>query len=150
MDREAAETLAGTIEATLGPLEPALRAALLEVDREPFVRDVDRALAWHNVALPLDTAQAQPARPVPDLVREHGSWLGAALQPEFAASGSTISQPLMYMLAFRFLELGTGTGYGAALAARVVGSSGRVTSVDVDAGLVARAHAAAPRGIEFV
>jgi protein-L-isoaspartate O-methyltransferase len=155
------EELAQTIEAAIGPLTPQIRAALLAVDRKPFVRAVDRELAYENVALPLDTADAAPSRPVSDLIREHGSWLGAAVQPEFAASGSTISQPLMYMLAFRlleleagqrYLELGTGTGYGAALASHVVGRTGQVTSVDVDAGLIAdaRARAAADSGITFL
>jgi protein-L-isoaspartate(D-aspartate) O-methyltransferase len=41
----------------------------------------------------------------------------------------------------RVLEVGTGTGYNAALLAERLGSSA-VTSVDVDAGLVARAEAA--------
>jgi protein-L-isoaspartate(D-aspartate) O-methyltransferase len=162
MDEAAAEELARTIETALGPLPKHHRAALVEVDREPFVRAVDRELAWQNLALPLDTKSAAPSRPVAELMREHGSWLGAALQPEFTASGSTISQPLMYMLAFRlldlapgarYLELGTGTGYGAALAAHVVArNGGYVTSVDVDAGLIAaaRQRAAADGGITFV
>jgi protein-L-isoaspartate O-methyltransferase len=162
MDQAAAEELARTIETALGPLPKHHRAALLEVDREAFVRAADRTLAWQNLALPLDTASATPARPVADLMREHGSWLAAALQPEFAASGSTISQPLVYMLAFRLLELapgvrhlelGTGTGYGAALAAHVVvREGGCVTSVDVDAGLIAAAKekAATERGISFL
>jgi protein-L-isoaspartate O-methyltransferase len=155
------EQLAQTIEAAIGALPSHIRAALLAVDRKPFVRAADQELAYENLALPLDTAAAAPSRPVPDLIREHGSWLGAAIQPEFAASGSTISQPLMYMLAFRlleleagqrYLELGTGTGYGAALAGHVVGRSGQVTSVDVDAGLIAdaRARAAADSGITFL
>lgn len=158
---EGAEELAAVIEAAIGPLAPQHRAAFLAVDRRRFVREIDRELAYANLALPLDTASASPSRPVAELMREHGSWLGAALQPEFSASGSTISQPLMYMLAFRlleldrgqrYLELGTGTGYGAALAAQVVGCEGHVTSVDVDAGLIAtaRAQTAADGGIEFL
>jgi protein-L-isoaspartate O-methyltransferase len=156
-----AEELAQTIEKVIGPIPSLYRAALLEVDRKQFVRAVDQALGYENLALPLDTALAAPSRPVADLIREFGSWLGAAVQPEFAGSGATISQPLMYMLAFkllelapghRYLELGTGTGYGAALAAHVVGCAGLVTSVDVDAGLIstARGRAAAEGGIEFV
>lgn len=156
-----AEQLAQTIEQAIGPIAPLHRDALLAVDRKSFVRAVDAELAYQNLALPLDTASAQPSRPVPEMIRTHGSWLSAALQPEFAASGSTISQPLMYMLAFRilelapghrYLELGTGTGYGAALAKHVVGANGRVTSLDVDAGLIetAQARAAAESGITFL
>jgi protein-L-isoaspartate(D-aspartate) O-methyltransferase len=39
----------------------------------------------------------------------------------------------------RVLEIGTGSGYTAAVLAKAVGPTGRVVSVDVDAGLVARA-----------
>jgi protein-L-isoaspartate(D-aspartate) O-methyltransferase len=68
----------------------------------------------------------------------------------------------MYLLAFRilelapglrYLELGTGTGYGAALAAHVVArNGGHVTSVDVDSGLIvaAQARTAADSCITFV
>lgn len=42
----------------------------------------------------------------------------------------------------RVLEIGLGTGYNAALLARLVGRNGRVTSVDIDAGLVTKATAA--------
>src|SRR5262249_46943947 len=62
---------------------------------------------------------------------------------------ATISAPMMYALAFRILglaeghrllELGTGTGYGAALGAHIVGPRGHVTSVDVDPHLVGAAR----------
>jgi protein-L-isoaspartate(D-aspartate) O-methyltransferase len=49
------------------------------------------------------------------------------------------------------LEVGTGSGYSAALLAIHVGSLGRVVSLDVDAALVARArakHAALGTGVE--
>ncbi|MFX0170336.1 MAG: protein-L-isoaspartate O-methyltransferase [Candidatus Hodarchaeota archaeon] len=54
---------------------------------------------------------------------------------------STISCPHSYPLFYEalslapgqnFLEIGTGSGYGAVLAAEVVGSLGRVTSVEID------------------
>ncbi|WP_016698701.1 protein-L-isoaspartate O-methyltransferase family protein [Actinoalloteichus spitiensis] len=41
----------------------------------------------------------------------------------------------------RVLEVGTGSGYSTALLAALTGPAGRVTSVDVDQGLVARASA---------
>jgi protein-L-isoaspartate(D-aspartate) O-methyltransferase len=64
---------------------------------------------------------------------------------------SSISQPSMIALMLqllapergdRVLEVGTGSGYHAALLAELVGSEGRVTTTDLDADLTARARAA--------
>ncbi|GAB1646885.1 protein-L-isoaspartate O-methyltransferase family protein [Krasilnikovia sp. MM14-A1259] len=46
----------------------------------------------------------------------------------------------------RVLEIGLGTGYNAGLLSRLVGAAGRVTSVDIDPGLVADATAALKAG----
>jgi protein-L-isoaspartate(D-aspartate) O-methyltransferase len=138
------------IEALLGPLPPPLRAAILAVDRARFVRPCDRALAAENWPLPLDTAAGNKVPPAQEILDRHGSWLAALAGPEFAGAVATISAPSMYPLAFhllglaegdRLLELGAGTGYGAALAAHVVGARGLVTSVEVDPHLVAEARA---------
>ena len=64
------------------------------------------------------------------------------------AGGATVSAPHAYAASFealelergdRLVDLGGGTGYGAALAAHVVGSSGSVHSIEFDARLVHRA-----------
>ncbi len=64
---------------------------------------------------------------------------------------SSISQPGMIALMLqslapeagdRVLEIGTGSGYHAALLAELVGPEGSVTTTDLDADLAARAHAA--------
>lgn len=138
------------IEALLGPLPPPLREAMLAVDRARFVRPCDRSLAAENWPLPLDTPAGATLPPAQELLDRHGSWLAALAGPEFATAAATISAPSMYPLAFhllglaegdRLLELGAGTGYGAALAAHVVGGRGQVTSVEVDPYLVAAARA---------
>ena len=107
------------IEERVGPVSPPYRDALLAVDRARYVRAADVAQAWIDEPLPLDTP--------------HGRAV------------ATISAPHVYVLAFealelgrgdRFLELGSGSGYGAALAAHVVGREGFVTTVDVDPVLV--------------
>ncbi|PJF48900.1 MAG: methyltransferase, FxLD system [Candidatus Thermofonsia Clade 3 bacterium] len=63
---------------------------------------------------------------------------------------SSISQPAMIAIMLeqlalphgrRVLEIGTGTGYTAALMAHIVGESGRVVTVDIDEDLVAGAQA---------
>jgi protein-L-isoaspartate(D-aspartate) O-methyltransferase len=116
-------SMVAEIECHLGPVPDEYRRALLAVDRARFVRPQDVERAYRDTPLALDT-------PFGDYV-------------------ATISAPHMYVLQFEalalgegdsFLELGTGSGYGAALAAAVVGPGGRVTSVEVDPHLVALAR----------
>lgn len=110
-----ARSLIDVIEDRIGPMAPQYRDALLNVDRSLFVRREDLARAWVDEPLPLDTP--------------HGRGV------------ATVSAPHMYVLGFdalqltrgdRLLELGSGSGYGAALAAHVVGPEGSVTTVEVD------------------
>jgi protein-L-isoaspartate(D-aspartate) O-methyltransferase len=107
--------LVESIQKQLGPFEPLLLQALLEVPRERFVRDEDLERSAEDTPLPLDDE-------------------GLA----------TISAPHAYMLSFRLLELGpgdvvvelgTGSGYGAALAAFLVGPKGRVLTFEIDPAL---------------
>jgi protein-L-isoaspartate(D-aspartate) O-methyltransferase len=89
-----------------------IRQALLKVRREDFIPRRYRDYAYLEVPLPL------PGR------------------------DSTISCPHSYPLFYeplgldvghRFLEVGTGSGYGAAIAREVVGSEGLVVSIELDA-----------------
>lgn len=107
--------LVATLDRDLGPFDPAHLDAMVAVDRASFVRPADRARANEDAPLPLDDA-------------------GLA----------TVSAPHMYLLAFRlvelglgdaFVELGSGTGYGAALASRIVGPEGRVTTIEISESL---------------
>lgn len=104
--------LAETIDGQLGPFDPAHLRALVEVPRERFVRHDDAARAADDTPLPLDD-------------------VGLA----------TISAPHAYLLSFRLLdlasgdrlvELGSGSGYGAALAAYIVGPRGSVITIEID------------------
>jgi protein-L-isoaspartate(D-aspartate) O-methyltransferase len=103
------------VEQRVGAIVDPYRSALLEVDRADFVRREDIARAWIDEPLPLDTP--------------HGKGV------------ATVSAPHMYVLGFdalglrkgdRLLELGSGSGYGAALASYVVGHDGLVTTVETD------------------
>jgi protein-L-isoaspartate(D-aspartate) O-methyltransferase len=103
-----------------GPFEPRLLSALLDVPRERFVRTVDIG---------------ESALDTPLLLDEEGL--------------ATISAPHAYLLSFRVLglapghriaELGTGSGYGAALASHVVGPLGSVLSIEIDKALATRAE----------
>ena len=108
------------IDAELGPFPEAHLEAMRDVDRAAFVRPEDASRAELDTPLPLDG-------------------------PEVA----TISAPHAYLLSYRLLdlaagdrllELGSGSGYGAALASEIVGSTGRVVTVEIDRELAARAQ----------
>lgn len=97
-----------------------LRQAVLKVRREEFVPAAWRDHAYAEVPLPL------PGR------------------------SASISCPHSYPLFYealglgegqRFLEVGLGSGYGAALAREVVGPAGLVVSVEIDAATLAFAAA---------
>ncbi|WP_394826854.1 protein-L-isoaspartate O-methyltransferase [Pendulispora albinea] len=111
--------LVAKIEGDLGPFEARQLQALLEAPRERFVRLQDLPRSYEDVPLPLD---------------DEGL--------------STISAPHAYLLSFRVLdlregdaliELGTGSGYGAALASDIVGDEGSVRTFEIDERLASRA-----------
>jgi protein-L-isoaspartate(D-aspartate) O-methyltransferase len=104
--------LVDAIPKHLGTFDPPLLRALLEVPRERFTRPDDIERSAEDNPLPLDDE-------------------GLA----------TLSAPHAYLLSYRLLELragdflvelGSGSGYGAALASFVVGSRGWVRSFEID------------------
>jgi protein-L-isoaspartate(D-aspartate) O-methyltransferase len=106
----------------MGPFDERYLRAILEVPRERFVRPEDIEHSAADTPLSLDSS-------------------GLA----------TISAPHAYLLSFRLLglapgdalvELGTGSGYGAALAAFIVGPGGRVVTFEIDPDLAAWARRA--------
>jgi protein-L-isoaspartate(D-aspartate) O-methyltransferase len=112
--------LATKVERELGALDPRHVSALLEVPRDRFVRPQDRAMSWEDTPLPLDDS-----------------------------GKATISAPHAYLLSFRLVELapgdrlvelGSGSGYGAALASFIVGPNGTVSTLEIDPALAARAR----------
>jgi protein-L-isoaspartate(D-aspartate) O-methyltransferase len=117
--RTARANLLAEVERRAGPFEQRMLAALRDVPRERFVRPVDVGNSAIDSPLLLDVA-----------------------------GRATISAPHAYLLSFRVLELregdtlaelGAGSGYGAALASRVVGESGSVLTIEIDQILANRA-----------
>jgi len=112
-------SLVESVDRRLGPFDEHHLRALLEVPRERFVREEDVEQSAADMPLPLDST-------------------GLA----------TISAPHAYLLSFRLLglrpgdalvELGSGSGYGAALGAFIVGPAGSVTTFEIDPILAQRA-----------
>ena len=108
---------------------PTVAAALQAVPREVFVP-----------GLPLDEVY----RPGDAIVtkRIDGVTVSSASAPEVVA---LMLEQLELEPGQRVLEIGAGTGYNAALMGHIVGPTGHVVTVDIDADLVegARAHLAA-------
>jgi protein-L-isoaspartate(D-aspartate) O-methyltransferase len=124
--------LVESIARELGPFDERHLRAVLEVPRERFVRQEDVERSVEDTPLALDA-------------------MGLA----------TISAPHAYLLSFRLLELaagdelvelGAGSGYGAALAAFIVGPEGRVITFEIDPVLAewARGTLAAESNVKVV
>jgi protein-L-isoaspartate(D-aspartate) O-methyltransferase len=115
-------SLVESLARRMGPFDERYLRAILEVPRERFVREEDVEHSACDTPLSLDSS-------------------GLA----------TISAPHAYLLSFRLLalapgdalvELGSGSGYGAALAAYIVGPTGSVVTFEIDPTLVAWARRA--------
>ncbi|MBI3055809.1 MAG: protein-L-isoaspartate O-methyltransferase [Betaproteobacteria bacterium] len=91
---------------------PRIKAALLKVPREEFIPRDYRDYAYCEVPLPLP---------------------GAAATISCPHSYPLFYEPLGLDRGHRFLEVGTGSGYGAAVAREVVGDEGLVVSIELDA-----------------
>ncbi len=111
-------------------LSPPLREALLEIPRERFVPLEDVVESTRDVAVALD-----------------------------GSGEATISAMHAYARSFtlarigpgaRVLDLGGGTGYGAAILARLVGERGRVVTVEIDPKLSALARQLLPDQVEVI
>lgn len=88
-----------------------IKEALLKVPREDFVPRLYRDYAYQEVPLPLPGEQSSISCP---------------------HSYPLFYEPLGLAEGDRFLEVGTGSGYGAAVAREVVGSAGLVVSIEID------------------
>jgi protein-L-isoaspartate(D-aspartate) O-methyltransferase len=118
--------------------------------RTPAVEEAFRAVPRHLFLPGLGPAEAYADEAV-------------AVQSTAGVTTSSASQPSMVAIMLeqldlrpgqRVLEIGAGTGFNAALLARIVGPHGAVTTVDIDEDLVARAAvhlaAAGVTGVELV
>jgi protein-L-isoaspartate(D-aspartate) O-methyltransferase len=89
----------------------AIAGAMLAVRREDFIPSGYRDHAYQEIPLPLPGEQATISCP---------------------HSYPLFYEPLGLRRGHRFLEVGIGSGYGAALARKIVGQEGLVVSIELD------------------
>jgi protein-L-isoaspartate(D-aspartate) O-methyltransferase len=132
----------GRIRTTL--VERAFRT----VERHRFLREFSR---WDPATSQAASVQFDPARPSEEALRVIYSDQALGTRFRDGLPSSSTSQPSVMadMLealelepGMRVLEIGTGTGYNAALLAEIVGSRGSVVTVDIDPGIAAEAEEA--------
>src|SRR5579862_9177404 len=102
-----------------------IRDAFASVPRHQFVPQVGAADAYRDEAFVLKCG--------PD-----GIPVSSSSQPAMMA---IMLEQLDLLPGHRVLEIGTGSGYNAALMSSITGPEGTVTTVDIDAELVERARA---------
>lgn len=106
------------------PLSPSVHAAFARVPRHVFVPEMGPAAAYRDEAFVIKCGA-------------DGLPVSSSSQPAMMA---IMLDQLGLEPGHRVLEIGTGTGYNAAVMSAVVGPAGEVVTVDIDPELVARAR----------
>ncbi|MBV8372669.1 MAG: methyltransferase domain-containing protein [Candidatus Eremiobacteraeota bacterium] len=118
------ETMVAHLERSGVLRHPTIAAAMRGVPRHHFLPDV-----------PIEDAYADRAIAIKV---EHGEILSSISQPGMIGLMLDLLAP---HLGDRILEIGTGSGYHAALLAELAGPHGSITTTDLDGELAARARA---------
>lgn len=144
------EQLARTIRAKNPSFSEAIIQAFSAIPRHPFVDhyylhesggsrgwikyEREESAAWYEQIYRNDALITR--------IDEYGRTLSSSSQPEVMACmlNALDVQPEM-----RVLEIGTGSGYNAALLAHLVGDPRAVTTIDIDADLIERAKRIIPQ-----
>lgn len=129
----------------VGPAADVLREALVEAlistggIRTPAVAAAMRAVPRHRFVPGAGLAEAYADEVVVAKIGSDGAVVSTASQPGMVA---TMLEQLRVRPGDRILEIGAGTGYNAALLAHLTGSSGQVTTIDIDPDMARRARRA--------
>ncbi len=107
-----------------GLLDARLESAFRAVPRAAFLPDVSLDIVYKDQAVPTKTD-------------EDGTVLSSSSQPSMMA---IMLRQLQLQAGMNVLEIGTGTGYNAALMQQLVGDAGKVTSIEIDGAVAERAQ----------
>jgi protein-L-isoaspartate(D-aspartate) O-methyltransferase len=107
----------------------------------PHVEAAFRAVLRHLFVPRVPLEEVYSDRAIPSKQDQNGQWLSSSSQPAIMA---IMLEQLGLEPGHKVLEIGTGTGYNAALIAHIIGEAGHVVTVDIDESLVgaARRHLA--------
>lgn len=119
-------------------LSPAVRRAFLTVDRGLFVPSYYEHEGMQWVRQANTPAVVYQNRPLVTQIDSSGIPSSSSSQPSIMAE---MLDALTLWPGQRVLEIGTGTGYNAALLCHLVGDNGQVVSLDIDKALVQQAQA---------
>jgi protein-L-isoaspartate O-methyltransferase len=132
--------LVEAIEKQLGrSLQPAVRAAFLQIPRHLFLDHVYRQqgnrLAW-DLITPPTTDDIYCDEALVTRLDDHRHPISSSSQPSVMASQLEL---LELRPGLSILEIGAGTGYNAALLGQLVGPTGTVATIDIDPELISTA-----------
>lgn len=146
------EQLARTLQAKNPSLSEKIIQAFRVIPRHPFVdhyylheggesrlwtkREQDESTEWYEHIYSDDALITQ--------VDQYGRTLSSSSQPGAMAC---MLQALDVQPGMRVLEIGTGSGYNAAILAHLAGDPGLLTTIDIDADLIERANCIIPQVI---
>jgi len=136
-DEDGRAQLVGVIEEALGhALSADIRDAFLRVSRAHFVpRYFKQVQPGEWASFPTEGSVYQD-RPFTTKVNTKQMPCSSSSQPSIIAA---MLEALDLFPGMQVLEIGTGTGYNAALLAEIIGQKGSITSIDIDADLVQEA-----------
>lgn len=134
------ESLVEAIEQQLArKLNPQVREAFLQIPRHVFIAHIYKQqgnrLTWDYIDAPTPE-EIYCDEALVTRIDEKGVPISSSSQPSVMARQLEL---LNLHPGLSVLEIGTGTGYNAALMGALVGSTGQITSIDIEADLIASA-----------